>query len=134
MKITGIDHLVLRTTQTQIMVDFYCQVLSCVVERQLAPDVGLTQLRAGSALIDIVAVDSELGRLGGRASSGRDNNLDHFCLGFTEMSLSDLLVHLTKHNVRMGEVATRYGAQGFGQSVYIFDPDGNTVELKLEVS
>jgi len=30
----------------------------------------------------------------------------------------------------MGEVARRYGAEGQGPSIYIQDPDGNTVELK----
>ena len=29
-----------------------------------------------------------------------------------------------------GELAERYGAEGMGPSLYIRDPDGNTVELK----
>ena len=29
-----------------------------------------------------------------------------------------------------GEVRRRYGAEGYGSSIYITDPDGNTVELK----
>ena len=33
----------------------------------MVPDFALTQLRAGSALVDIVDVDGELGRLGGPA-------------------------------------------------------------------
>jgi len=32
--------------------------------------------------------------------------------------------------VPTGEVARRYGAEGFGLSIYITDPEGNTVELK----
>ena len=38
--------------------------------------------------------------------------------------------HLKKHDVEVGEVATRYGALGSGPSLYISDPEGNTVELK----
>ncbi len=34
------------------------------------------------------------------------------------------------HGVAVGELATRYGAEGSGPSLYIHDPDGNTVELK----
>ena len=31
---------------------------------------------------------------------------------------------------RIGEKAIRYGADGFGPSLYFFDPEGNMVELK----
>jgi glyoxylase I family protein len=37
---------------------------------------------------------------------------------------------LAKHGIDAGEVRRRYGAQGYGSSIYIADPDGNTVELK----
>ncbi|MGB1884670.1 MAG: VOC family protein, partial [Gammaproteobacteria bacterium] len=30
----------------------------------------------------------------------------------------------------LSEVHERYGADGFGDSVYVTDPEGNTVELK----
>jgi len=29
-----------------------------------------------------------------------------------------------------GETASRFGAEGSGASIYVADPDGNTVELK----
>jgi len=35
-----------------------------------------------------------------------------------------------RHGVEVGEVRERYGAEGYGPSLYICDPDGNTVELK----
>jgi len=34
------------------------------------------------------------------------------------------------HGVEPGEVRRRYGAEGYGSSLYIIDPDGNVVELK----
>ena len=46
--------MVLRTINVAEMVRFYRDVLGCRVERSLPPATGLTQLRAGDALIDIV--------------------------------------------------------------------------------
>ena len=71
IRVRAIDHIVLRTAHLTNMVDFYCGVLGCTVERALPEEVGLYQLRAGSALIDIVAVDSELGRHGGGPPTAR---------------------------------------------------------------
>ena len=122
IRVRKIDHLVLRTTDVPRMVQFYEQVLGCRVERTLPPETGLTQLRAGDALIDIVAVDSDLGRAGGGPPGRGGNNLDHFCL-----ELRDWLV---SRGVECSEFETRYGAAGFGPSVYIEDPDGNTIELR----
>ncbi|MFQ3324034.1 MAG: glyoxylase I family protein [Pseudomonadales bacterium] len=60
----AIDHILLRTEQNIALINFYCAVLGCVVERPLADDIGLTQLRAGSSLIDIVDVNRKLGKAG----------------------------------------------------------------------
>ena len=65
LNIKGIDHLVLRTGQVEQMCLFYCGVLGCTIERETPPDIGLIQLRAGNALIDLVSVDSKLGAMGG---------------------------------------------------------------------
>lgn len=130
IRIKTIDHIVLRTNRLQQMIDFYCNVLGCSEERSLSPEVGLTQLRAGNTLIDIVTVDSELGRAGGPAPTGSGNNLDHFCLQIAPFDESELLEYLAGHGVEAGAFETRYGAQGFGPSLYIRDPDGNTVELR----
>ena len=67
IEIAGIDHLVLRTTQLERMLTFYAGVLGCAVEQQSSVEFGLTQLRAGNAMIDLVTVDSTLGRAGGAA-------------------------------------------------------------------
>ncbi|MBT8145774.1 MAG: VOC family protein [Gammaproteobacteria bacterium] len=130
LNILGIDHIVLRTTRTQKMLDFYQQVLGCKLEREL-PELGLIQLRAGSSLIDIVPVDSELGRLGGRPPSQDGRNLEHFCLTVAGVDEAQLLEFLAAHDIDAGEPAERYGASGFSRSVYINDPEGNVVELKL---
>ena len=129
IKPAAIDHLVLRTNHYQPLIEFYCSVLGCVVEREVAA-IGLTQLRAGSALIDIVDVQSKLGRLGGPAPDPKGNNLDHFCLQLEPFDESELLAWLRERGVDVGEFEERYGAQGVGRSLYIKDIDGNTVELR----
>ena len=121
---------VLRTENVEEMVRFYSEIFRCPVERTLPPDTGLTQLRAGHALIDIVSVDSELGQTGGGPPSATENNLDHFCLQLEEISEEELRGWLETNGVEAGNFETRYGAQGFGPSIYISDPDGNTIELR----
>ena len=132
--IRKIDHLVLRTADVARMVRFYDEVLGCRIERTLPPETGLTQLRAGDALIDIVAVDSKLGRAGGGPPGRSGNNLDHFCLELQHIGQQELRSWLVSHGVECGEFETRYGAGGFGPSIYIKDPDGNIIELRPESS
>ncbi len=130
VQIAGIDHIVLRTSRLEDMLRFYCDVLGCAVERETPAELGLTQLRAGAALIDLVTVDSELGRRGGEPPSPSGNNLDHFCLLLEPMPESALSEQLRAHGIDAHDFVERYGAEGFGRSVYIEDPEGNTVELR----
>ena len=129
INIIALDHIVLRTSQLDNMVHFYQDILGCVIEREKI-DIGLTQLRAGSALIDIVTVDSELGRMGGKAPKQNGRNVDHFCLQVSAFEEEELLDYLKQHNITTSSFAERYGAQGYGRSVYVNDPEGNVVELK----
>lgn len=133
IKIIAIDHVVLRTSSLYAMLDFYQGVLNCKVEREL-PDLGLIQLRAGSALIDLVPVDSELGQQGGRAPSQNGRNMDHLCLQIQAVEEEQLQNYLASKGIRTGEFEERYGAEGFGRSIYINDPEGNVVELKTSLS
>ena len=133
IEIAGLDHIVLRTSHMDEMLHFYGTVLGCPVERELSPEFGLVQLRAGTALIDLVAVDSELGRAGGGPPTQGDNNMDHFCLQVNALQEEDICRHLASHGIEAGPFERRYGAQGYGQSVYLRDPEGNTVELRNRV-
>ena len=133
IKIAAIDHIVLRTSKIEEMLEFYCNVLGCTVERETAAETGLTQLRAGSALIDLVTVESDLGRMGGGDPKTSENNLDHFCLQLKPISEIEIEKHLSKHGINGGDFHDRYGAQGIGKSIYIKDPEGNTVELRSQI-
>ena len=127
--IKAIDHVVLRVADVDRALRFYCDVLGCHEERR-AEAIGLIQLRAGAALIDIVGVESELGRLGGVGPGPEGRNMDHFCLTIEPFDEAALRAHLADHGIAAGAVEKRYGAEGQGPSLYITDPDGNTVELK----
>jgi glyoxylase I family protein len=125
----GIDHVVLRVTDLEAALRFYCSVLGCREERRV-DELGLVQLRAGRSLIDLVAVDGKLGRDGGAPPGVEGRNMDHLALRIGHFDETALRAHLTAHGVEVGEVATRYGAEGAGPSLYIRDTDGNTIELK----
>lgn len=127
--ILGLDHVVLRVQDLQRVTRFYCEVLGCRVERERA-ELGLVQLRAGQSLVDLVAVDGELGRKGGSAPDIDHRNMDHLCLRVEPFDQAALYAHLIRHGIVPGEPRTRYGADGYGPSIYIADPEGNIVELK----
>ena len=133
LEVAGIDHIVLRTTKLQAMLDFYCDILGCKIERQSSPDIGIIQLRAGNALIDLLVVDNRSGKLDDDAPTQMERNMDHFCLQLKPILEENLKAHLESHGVKVGEFAERYGAQGLGNSIYINDPEGNTVELRSQV-
>ena len=129
IEIEGLDHVVLRVRDLAAALRFYGDVLGCAEERRL-DDLGLVQLRAGRTLIDLVPLDSELGRRGGAGPGRQGRNLEHFCLRIARFDEAALRAHLAAHGIDAGAVERRYGADGFGPSIYIADPDGNTVELK----
>ncbi|MGI4717538.1 MAG: VOC family protein [Janthinobacterium lividum] len=129
IRVRGLDHIVLRVTDLDRMIAFYGDVLGCPVERR-QDAIGLVQLRAGHALIDLVPVDGKLGREGGAAPGAGGRNLDHLCLRVEPFDEAAIRRHLDAHGVQAGPVESRYGAEGEGPSIYLSDPEGNTVELK----
>jgi len=129
LQIGEIDHVVLRVIDSAAMQRFYCDVLGCREERR-QDEIGLVQLRAGRSLIDLVAIDSKLGRHGGAAPGAQGHNMDHLCLRVENYDEAAILAHLKAHGVRIGELGSRYGAQGEGPSIYLYDPQDNMVELK----
>jgi catechol 2,3-dioxygenase-like lactoylglutathione lyase family enzyme len=129
LTISHLDHLVLRVTDLRPMLDFYTGVLGCPVEK-VQEELGLYQLRAGSALIDLVPVDGPLGLKGGAAPGPEGRNLDHFCLRVEPVDADAITAHLRSHGADPAPVASRYGAEGQGPSIYVADPEGNVVELK----
>ena len=126
LSIMAIDHVVLRCANIARTLAFYRDVLGCALEREL-PGIGLHQLRAGASLIDLVPVGSALAG-DGEPHPGHEN-MHHVCFRIAPVHWPDLLAHLSRHGAHADEPARRYGAQGYGRSVYLRDPEGNTVEL-----
>jgi len=120
LRVKGLDHVVLRVSDMDRAIAFYEQVLGLHVERRLA-EIGLVQLRAGSAMIDLVPQ---------KAGDAAGRNMDHYAVRIESIDVPALTAHLRRHGIDPGEVRRRYGAEGYGSSIYITDPDGNTVELK----
>jgi catechol 2,3-dioxygenase-like lactoylglutathione lyase family enzyme len=90
----------------------------------------MSHLKAGASMIDLVAVDGPLGKPGGAAPGKEGRNMDHLCLRIEPFDQEAIVAHLARHGVAVGEVRRRYGAEGNGISIYVTDPEGNTVELK----
>ena len=93
IRLQGLDHIVLRVVDLDRMLRFYCDVLGCTVERRQEA-LGLIQLRAGSALIDLVPVDGKLGAAGGAPPGAQGRNLDHFCLRVEPFDTDRIQAHL----------------------------------------
>lgn len=129
IRVREIDHLVLRVADPVRMIAFYRDVLGCAIARR-QDEIGLIQLAAGRSLIDLVDVAGKLGRMGGAAPGPEGRNLDHLCLRVEPFDEAAIRAHLARHGVAAGETASRFGAEGEGPSIYISDPEGNTVELK----
>jgi len=125
----GIDHVVLRVASLDRSLAFYVDLLGCTVERHQQA-IGLMQLRAGSSLIDLVPLDGKLGMAGGAGPGPEARNMDHLCLRVEPFDENAMIAYLRAEGVAAGTVEQRFGAEGKGPSIYLNDPDGNTVELK----
>ncbi|HEV2747461.1 MAG TPA: VOC family protein [Allosphingosinicella sp.] len=128
INIQGIDHVVLRVADLAGMVRFYTDVLGARLERR-QEELGLYQLRIGSALLDLVPVHGQLGRVGGAAPGLEGRNVDHICFRVLPWDGEAILTGLRSHGIQ-GEIVSRYGADGDGPSIYLSDPEGNHLELK----
>jgi catechol 2,3-dioxygenase-like lactoylglutathione lyase family enzyme len=128
INIQNIDHVVLRVTDLDAMTRFYVDVLGAHPEKS-DDTLGLYQLRVGTSLIDLVPVQSRLGRSGGAAPGIEGRNVDHICFRVLPWDGEAIIRHLAAHGFD-GTIVSRYGADGNGPSVYITDPEDNVVELK----
>ena len=118
VKVTGLDHIVLRCADVEVSLAFYCDELGLAPER-------VDEWRRGEVLFPSVRIDpTTVIDLFGAERDGR--NLDHFCLVIEPTDL-DALAARFPGAVRADGL---FGAQGFASSVYLEDPDGNTIELR----
>lgn len=129
VKITEMDHIVLRTRDVERSLRFYTEVLGMSAER-------VEQWRAGEVrfpsarlnadtIIDFFASDD--------VPNSRDDvrNQDHFCMVIDYTDMEELKAHFEKIGVEIqAGPGKRWGSHGDGISLYIYDPDDNVVELR----
>jgi catechol 2,3-dioxygenase-like lactoylglutathione lyase family enzyme len=118
LRITGLDHIVLVCADVEASIRFYCDELGLTPER--VDEWRLGEVPFPSARISSTTIID----LFGGVSDGR--NLDHVCLTFDGITLDELIGRFPEG--RRGDAL--FGAQGYADSLYIKDPDGNTVELR----
>ena len=128
INIRAIDHVVFRVVDLEKVARFYIDVLGATWEKT-QEEIGLYQLRVGSALVDLVPVHGKLGAMGGAPPGSEGRNVDHVCFRVLPWDGDAVLAHLRKHGIE-AEIVTRYGAEGDGPSIYLTDPEGNVLELK----
>jgi glyoxylase I family protein len=128
-QLRAIDHIVLRVRDLDASLNFYCDVLGCTLDK-VQEKIGLWQVRAGASLIDLLPLDGALGRVGGAGPGQEGRNVDHFAIQIAPFDEAAIRDHLGENGVTITDSGRRYGAAGDGPSIYVLDPDGNTVELK----
>lgn len=125
--VTGLDHLVLVTDDIDRSLGFYCGVLGLAGERVdewRAGTVPFPSVRIdATTIIDLFPASTDAG------AATQSRNLDHFCMTIEATDLHALATSGRVDVVR-GPQDHLFGAQGFATSLYIADPDGNTVELR----
>jgi catechol 2,3-dioxygenase-like lactoylglutathione lyase family enzyme len=125
VQVVGLDHVVLRCADIEASLAFYCDRLG------LAPD-RVAEWRRGevffpsaridaTTLIDLFPAPPDHG-----PSDGRGHNVEHVCLVIQPADLDELAGQFPGSRRADG----LYGAQGIASSLYVQDPDGNTVELR----
>jgi catechol 2,3-dioxygenase-like lactoylglutathione lyase family enzyme len=120
MKVERIDHLNLTVADIDRSVKFYERVLGMASE---SVGEGRAALLFGQHKIHLDAAGSAM------AMAGDKRMPAHICF-ITEEPVGEIMAHLERCGVpvRMGP-APRAGALGTIQSVYIDDPDQNSIEI-----
>lgn len=126
MRVVALDHIVLAVADVERSLSWYQEVVG------LEP-VRVDEWRAGQAPFPSVRIDATtiidlVSATGPLAGSG---NLDHFCLVCEVPGTADLTAWATASGLQVIEGPDeRFGARGIATSIYVKDPDGNTVEFR----
>jgi catechol 2,3-dioxygenase-like lactoylglutathione lyase family enzyme len=120
IRVTGLDHIVLNVSDVERSLAFYCGTLGMEAVR-------VEEWRRGEAPFPSARVDGgtivDLFRL-----ERTGENANHFCLVVAPTDF-DSVKASGQFEVVDGP-GRRFGARGDGTSLYVKDPDGNTVELR----
>ncbi len=129
MEVKELGHIVLYVSDLDKSAAFYRDVLGW---KQIAPDVAgfrATAFSSGRTHHELLLI--EVGPDAARQPAGRRIGLYHFGLkvGETDDELREALATLQAHNVRIVGASDHTVTH----SLYILDPDGNEIELYIDV-
>ncbi|MFH8340548.1 VOC family protein [Streptomyces sp. AM6-12] len=120
MRVKDFDHLVLNVSDVERALAFYTGVLGLAGER-------VEEWRAGEVSFPSVRVSpTTVIDLFERPRG--ESNVDHICLVVDPLDWQEVVDSGT-FDVIEGPVP-RWGARGSAESIYVRDPEGNTVELR----
>ena len=128
VEVTGLDHIGLRVSDVEASLAFYADLLGLETERVdqwRRGEVTFPSVRLDNAtLIDFFPTDPY-------DDSSKVQNQDHFCLVIrpTDLNLLKRKCEAIGIGIQAGP-GSRWGAQGKGTSLYLYDPDRNVVELR----
>lgn len=120
VRVKAFDHLVLNVADVERALEFYTGPLG------LQP-VRVDEWRAGRAPFPSVRVTPET-VIDLVAGARGESNVDHICLTVEPLDWAEVVASGV-FTVLDGP-AERFGARGTATSLYVRDPDGNTVELR----
>lgn len=120
MNVHALDHIVLTTTDVERSLAWYTGALGL-------PGVRVEEWRRGEVPFPSVRVnDATIIDVFGAERSGI--NMDHLCLVVDRADVD--AIASDERFVVVDGPGHRFGARGDGWSIYVLDPDGNTVELR----
>jgi catechol 2,3-dioxygenase-like lactoylglutathione lyase family enzyme len=120
VRVVALDHVVLDVADVERSLAFYCDELGLAPER-------VDEWRRGEVFFPSVRIDAHT-IIDLLAAPRTGENADHLCFVVEPVDL-DAIKASGRFEVVDGP-AVRFGARGNGTSLYVKDPDGNTVELR----
>ncbi len=120
MRVVELDHVVLNVADVERSLAFYTGPLG------LEP-VRVDEWRAGKVPFPSVRINDRT-IIDLMSKPRGESNVDHICLVVEPLDWQEV-IDSGVFTVLDGPVG-RWGARGAAQSVYVADPDGNTVELR----
>jgi len=118
--VTGIDHIVILSSDVERTVAWYQDRLGLTVER-------LDEWRAGQVLFPSLRL-SDTSIIDVLAGERTGQNVDHVAVVVDDVDLDDLATS-GRFDVVAGP-SDLWGARGQGRGLYVRDPDANLVELR----
>jgi catechol 2,3-dioxygenase-like lactoylglutathione lyase family enzyme len=118
VKVVGVDHVVFNSSDIERSLAWYADTLGLEGER-------VDGWRRGDLLFPSVRINATT-IIDLFPAERTGENVNHVCLVCEDTSIDDLVARFPDGR----RADALFGAQGVASSVYVTDPDGNTIELR----